>query len=55
MFFVPGTDAKAWGADLPGSPMLSATDPVERLTIFMLTVAKWSDGTPSPSMYKKLT
>jgi len=50
MFFVPGTDTKAWGADLLGSPMLSATDPVERLTIFMLPVAKWSDGTAAPPM-----
>jgi len=45
MFFVPLADAKAWGADVPGSPVLSAADPVDRLTIFMVPVAKWSDGT----------
>lgn len=50
MFFVPGTDEKAWGANLPGSPMLAATDPVERLTVFLLPVGKWSDGTPDPPM-----
>jgi hypothetical protein len=46
MFFVPLTEAAAWGADLPGSPMIAAKDPEDRLTIFMLTVANWSDGTP---------
>lgn len=46
MFFVPLTDAAAWGADLPGSPVLSTKDPEDRLTIFMVPVAKWSDGTP---------
>ena len=46
MFFVPLTEAAAWGADLPGSPLLSNRDPEDRLTIFMIPVAKWSDGTP---------
>ncbi len=46
MFFVPLTEAAAWGADLPGSPMIASKDPEDRLTIFMLTVANWSDGTP---------
>jgi hypothetical protein len=48
MFFVPGNAAKSWGADLPGSPIISADDPEERATIFMVWVAKWSDGTPAP-------
>jgi hypothetical protein len=45
MFFVPFTEAKIWGADLPGSPVLSAEDPLERLTIFLVPVGEWSDGT----------
>jgi len=45
MFFVPLTEAKTWGADLPGSPILAAEDPLERLTIFLVPVGKWSDGT----------
>jgi len=45
MFFVPSTDAKTWGADLPGSPVLADDDPQDRLTIFMVSVANWSDGT----------
>ena len=45
MFFVPRTDAAAWGADVPGSPILSGDDPEDRLMIFMVPVGKWSDGT----------
>jgi hypothetical protein len=45
MFFVPQTDAGTWGADLPGSPILATDDPQDRLTIFLIPVAKWSDGT----------
>ncbi|MGB8031209.1 MAG: hypothetical protein WCF30_16280 [Terracidiphilus sp.] len=50
MFFVAGDAAKSWGADLPGSPVISANDPEERVTILMVWVAKWSDGTPAPAM-----
>lgn len=46
MFFVPLTGAKTWGANTPGSPILAFEDPPDRLTIFMVPVAKWSDGTP---------
>jgi len=49
MFFLPSTDVAAWGADLPGSPILAANDPEDRLTIFMVPVAKWSDGTADPT------
>jgi hypothetical protein len=49
MFFVPATDSATWGADLPGSPILAAADPLDRLTIFMVPVAKWSDGTADSS------
>jgi hypothetical protein len=45
MFFVPPTDPAAWGADVPGSPVISAKDDPDRLTIFMVPVRKWSDGT----------
>ena len=50
MFFVPGDAAKSWGADLPGSPIIAANDPEERVTILMVWVAKWSDGSPAPPM-----
>jgi len=48
MFFVPPTDAATWGADLPDSPILRADDPEDRLTIFLVPVANWSDGTADP-------
>jgi hypothetical protein len=48
MFLVQGDAAKSWGADLPGSPVIAADDPEERVTIFMVVVGKWSDGTPPP-------
>jgi hypothetical protein len=50
MFFAPGDAAKSWGADLPGSPIIAANDPEERVTIFMVWVGKWSDGSPAPPM-----
>ena len=46
MFFVPLTDPAVWGAGLPGSPVVGPfTDTPERLTVFLIPVAKWSDGT----------
>jgi hypothetical protein len=50
MFFVPGgsAPAKDWGANLPGSPIIAASDPEERVTILMVPVGHWSDGTPGP-------
>jgi len=48
MFFIPGDSARSWGANLPGSPVLATDDPEERVTIFMVPVGTWSDGTPAP-------
>jgi hypothetical protein len=45
MFYYSQTDASAWGADLPGSPVLSSDDPWEHLITFMIPVRRWSDGT----------
>jgi hypothetical protein len=50
MFFVSGDAAKSWGADQPGSPIIAANDPEERVTIFMVLVGSWSDGSPAPPM-----
>jgi hypothetical protein len=50
MFFVSGDAAKSWGADETGSPMMSANDPEERVTIMMVWVGNWSDGSPAPPM-----
>ncbi len=48
MFYIPLSDPKSWGADLPGSPVMlnpqfqGAPEPI---TEFMIPVANWSDGT----------
>jgi hypothetical protein len=47
MFFVPFAEAASWGAGLQGSPVVGAfIDTEERHTVFLVPVAKWSDGTP---------
>jgi len=51
MFFMPATDDAAWGANTKDSPLIADTDKAENVTTFMLTVAKWSDGTPGPPMH----
>jgi hypothetical protein len=45
MFFYSGTDLASWGANLPGSPVIGVSDPVEHLTQFVVVVQRWSDGT----------
>lgn len=45
MFFLPPTDSATWGADLAGSPIIGAQDAQGRLTVFMVPVGQWSDGT----------
>jgi hypothetical protein len=45
MFFAPPTDPAAWGAGLPGSPVIAFEDTWEQLTVFLVPVTKWSDGT----------
>ena len=45
MFFTPETDPKLWGADVPGSPIIAFRDTEEHLTVFMIPVGHWSDGT----------
>src|SRR5580693_46729 len=49
MFFVSGDAVKSWGANLPGSPVIAADDPEERVTVFMVLAGTWSVGTPGPS------
>ncbi len=45
MFFVPATDAAAWGANLDKSPILAIEDPLDRYTLFLVPIGEWSDGT----------
>jgi hypothetical protein len=53
MIYTPLTDRASWGADLDGSPVMFGGQfqgAPERITVFLVPVAKWSDGTPAPSM-----
>ena len=45
MFFLSQTDPAAWGADTQGSPILAFNDKWEGLTVFLVPVRQWSDGT----------
>jgi len=47
MWYVPGDAAQSWGANLAGVPAIAANVPEDRVTIFMLVVGHWSDGTPA--------
>ena len=52
MFYTPPLDGKAWGADLPKSPIMlipqfKDTEPID---VFIVSVGKWSDGSPAPVM-----
>jgi hypothetical protein len=56
MFYIPLTDPKVWGADLPGSPVMlnpqfqGAPEPI---TEFMIPVGHWSDGTAATPIDKR--
>ena len=44
MFFV-STDPAAWGAGMPGSPIIAFNQTWEHMTTFLVPVGQWSDGT----------
>ena len=62
MFFQPGMDGTAWGANLTNSPVMAVNywylsaeaypqlKTFPPLSVFLVGVDKWSDGTPAPSM-----
>lgn len=45
MFFAPIAEPAAWGGGLPRWPIL-AFEESEQLTVFLIPVRQWSDGTP---------
>jgi hypothetical protein len=49
MFFGLATPAE-WGANLDDSPMAADDVAYKPVTVFMVVVQKWSDGTPNRSM-----
>jgi hypothetical protein len=53
MFYFRRADGANWGADLPGAPpMLNPQfqDSPEAISVIMVPVTHWSDGTPAPMM-----
>lgn len=48
MFYAVGDVEKSWGANLDGSPVIAVYDAEARVTVFMVVVRHWSDGTPGP-------
>jgi len=45
MFFYSDTDPAIWGANLPGSPIVGFSDPLQHMTQFVIPTQRWSDGT----------
>lgn len=51
MFFTPRMPAAAWGANLPGAPVMGGADSgVDPATVFYVPVGAWSDGTAADPM-----
>jgi hypothetical protein len=54
MFYFPRAKRETWGADLPGAPpMLNQQfqESPEALSVIMVPVTHWSDGSPAPAMH----
>jgi hypothetical protein len=47
MFYVAGDVPKSWGANQDGSPVIAVHDAEARVTVFMVVMGHWSDGTPA--------
>lgn len=52
MFYTPPLEGKAWGADLPESPVMlnpqfKGAQPID---VFIVPVGRWSDGSAAPVM-----
>jgi hypothetical protein len=52
MFYAPPQDSKAWGADLPKSPVMlipqfKGAQPID---VFIVPVGRWLDGSAAPVM-----
>jgi hypothetical protein len=45
MFWGPPVPGAEWGADVPGSPIISAPSDLMPFTMFFVLVRQWSDGT----------
>jgi hypothetical protein len=52
MFYAPPLDGKAWGADLPKSPVMLIPQfkGIQPIDVFIVPVGNWSDGSAAPVM-----
>jgi hypothetical protein len=52
MFYAPPSDGKAWGADLPKSPVMLNPQfkGIQPIDVFIVPVGMWSDGSAAPVM-----
>ncbi len=48
MLFIPHGQAAAWGAGLPGSPVIGREGTEIESTVLFIPVRAWSDGSPAP-------
>jgi len=53
MFFTSDTDPVVWGAGMPDSPVLGIKQPEQHLTVFLVPIGRWSDGTAAPGTTHK--
>ena len=49
MIFTPLTKPATWGAGFSGSPVIAFEETQTRITVFLIPVGHWSDGTPAPT------
>ena len=49
MLFQPHTALSAWGAGLPGSPVIGQEGGPNETTVFFAVLGRWSDGTAAPT------
>lgn len=54
MFVEPRTEKATWGENLPASPVVADCTNVAESCIFMVLVARWSDGTLDPFYTQKM-
>jgi hypothetical protein len=52
MFWAERTQPESWGVGAPGSPIMGKEEIPGRLTIFIIPVGKWSDGTSDSHDYR---
>ena len=52
MVYTPHADPATWGADMTNSPVMLNPQfkDAEPIDVWVISVGKWSDGTPAPVM-----